>query len=106
MHWIYAHLIGDFIIQSDWMAKYKKSDSFACLIHILTYLFPFAFVDCQWWQLSLIAVQHYYQDRTNFVFWFMKRTGSEGFAKDMAPWSTILIDQILHILFMAFVFQY
>ena len=24
MHWIYAHLIGDYILQNDWLAEGKK----------------------------------------------------------------------------------
>lgn len=24
MHWIFAHLIGDYLIQNDWMALHKK----------------------------------------------------------------------------------
>ena len=33
MHWIYAHLIGDYIIQNDWMAQHKKDSSFRCDVH-------------------------------------------------------------------------
>ncbi len=34
MHWIYAHLIGDYLLQNDWMAKGKKQKSWICAIHI------------------------------------------------------------------------
>lgn len=28
MHWIFAHLIGDYIFQNDWMAMNKKVQAF------------------------------------------------------------------------------
>ena len=104
MHWIYAHLIGDYLIQNDWMALNKKKSSWVCFVHIITYLIPFCFTGLFWWQIVLIGLQHYIQDRTQFVMWFMKVKGSEGFSTGpCAPWSFIVVDNILHILFMALV---
>jgi hypothetical protein len=102
MHWIYAHLIGDFLIQTDWMAKGKKESTFICLVHVVIYMVPFLFCGFAWWQLGLIALQHFFQDRTNFVVWFMEVKGSAKFTQPpMAPWSIVLTDNILHILFIA-----
>lgn len=108
MPWIYAHLIGDFILQTDRMAADKKKPGFeghlACTVHIMTYIIPFFFCSLDWWQLGLIGIQHYLQDRTNFVVWLMKAKGSGDFAKPpTAPWSIIATDNILHILFIALV---
>ena len=124
MHYIYAHLIGDFLIQNDWMAKGKKHSSIICLVHTLTYLIPFLFVanpppafsdigrglfgavffHPDWWQLALIGAQHFIQDRTNIVTTFMHAKGSTSFAQQpLAPWSIILTDNILHVLFVAWV---
>jgi hypothetical protein len=118
MHWIYAHLIGDFLIQNDWMAKGKKESSLICLTHVLTYLIPFIFVGSymdgwkvhivmfQWEPLYFVVVglQHFAQDKTNIVVESMKATGKGDFAKPpMAPWSVIITDNILHILFIAWV---
>lgn len=104
MHFIYAHLLGDFIIQTDWMAQHKKESSLRCGIHVLTYMIPFLLCGLLWWQLLLIAVQHYAIDRTHFVQWFMKVKGSEKFATNVCfPWSQIVVDNVLHILWMAFV---
>lgn len=106
MHWIYAHLIGDYILQNDWMANNKKKSSVACTIHVATYMLPFLFCGLSWWQFALIAGQHYLQDRTTFVTWFMARTGKtkDGFlAPPMAPWSIIVTDNVLHVLWMGFV---
>lgn len=104
MHWIYAHLIGDYILQNDWMAQHKKVKSINCLVHVITYMIPFLFCNMALWQLLLIGIQHYYIDRTNFVVWFMKKKGSGIFASNVCfPWSVIVIDNIIHILWMAFV---
>jgi len=106
MNWIFAHLIGDFIIQTDWMAFNKKKNSLACAIHVVVYMIPFLLCGLQWWQLLLIAVQHFAQDRTRFVTWFMKTKGSWKFATgNAAPWSIILTDSILHLVWIYAVIQ-
>jgi len=104
MHWIYAHLIGDYLLQNDWMAQNKKVSSLHCAVHILVYMLPFLFCGFLWWQLAIIALQHYAVDRTNFIMWFMKWKGSEKFATGPCfPWSVIVTDNITHILTIAFV---
>lgn len=80
MHWIYAHLIGDFLIQNDWMARNKKRSTPICLIHILTYILPFIFTGLIWWQIILIAIEHFIQDRTYIINMFMKVMGKNEFA--------------------------
>lgn len=104
MHWIYAHLVGDYILQNDWMAQNKKKSSFHCLVHVFCYMVPFLLCGFAWWQLLAIVVQHYSIDRTNFVLWFMRFKGSFSFATNVcAPWSVIVVDNILHILWIAFI---
>ena len=102
MHWIYAHLIGDYLLQNDWMANSKKRSSWICAVHVLAYLLPFLFTPLAWWQLALIGVEHFAQDRTGVVVWLMRTKGSAAFASGpCAPWSIIVTDNILHVLFMA-----
>jgi len=106
MNYVLAHLVGDFLIQNDWMAKGKKTSNWICLLHAVTYTIPFWFCGLLWWQIGAIMVQHFYQDRWNFVGWFMKVTGKreDGFlGPPMAPWSIIVTDNILHLLWIAFV---
>ncbi len=99
-----AHLIGDYLLQNDWMASGKKSSSWICLAHVATYLLPFLFCGLAWWQLVFIAAQHFAQDRTMFIGWFMRVKGSGQFAQPpMAPWSIIVADNIVHVLFIALV---
>lgn len=106
MHFIYAHLIGDYLLQNDWMAQGKKKSWWIAMIHAWCYILPFFFTGASIWQLQLIGIQHLLQDRTNFIVWLMKVKGSAKFAEPpMAPWSIIVTDNIIHILFIAFVFS-
>ena len=108
MYWLLAHMIGDYLLQNDWMANNKKISNTACLVHAAAYMIPFLPLllwGCPIWKLLLIGGQHYFQDRGNAVVWFLHSTGKSNFTKaPMAPWSIILCDNIFHIIFMAAVF--
>lgn len=99
MNYLIAHLVGDYLIQNDWMALNKKKSSFVCFVHSITYLIPFLFLNLTWWQILLIGSQHFIQDRTNFVSWFMEIKGSKLFRDNMSPWSIIITDNTIHLLF-------
>ncbi|HNB54847.1 MAG TPA: DUF3307 domain-containing protein [Anaerolineales bacterium] len=91
-----AHLVGDFLLQNEWMAMNKRKSSWACFVHVMVYLIPMAFTGLAWWQLLLIGVTHFAQDRSDFVFWWMrtyKRVPQEH-------WGVIplLVDQGFHFL--------
>ncbi|NIA19527.1 MAG: DUF3307 domain-containing protein [Xanthomonadaceae bacterium] len=93
-----AHLFGDFVIQTDWMANNKKNSSWACGIHVGTYMLPFLVCGLHWWQLALIAVQHFAQDRSGFITWFLQTTGKREMTEaPMAPWSIIVVDNSFHL---------
>lgn len=101
MNPIVAHLIGDFLLQNDWMASNKKCRTSPCIIHVLLYLIPFLFASLEWWQILLIGLQHFAQDRTNFVFWWIrvwKRVPSEQMG--FLPFA---VDQSFHIAFIEIV---
>jgi len=107
MHWIYAHLIGDYLLQNDWMALNKKAKTWNCLVHIAAYMIPFMFCGMSLVQLVLIAIQHFAIDRTNFVVWFMRVKGQSKFmGPPCGPWSIIVVDNILHILWIAAVVHF
>jgi len=104
MHWIPAHFIGDYVIQNGWMARGKKKSSFVCAVHVGTYMIPYLFCGLLWWQLALIAVQHFIQDRTHIVDWWMKFYCGEEFTNPpWTPWSPVVIDNIWHLLWVYFV---
>ena len=104
MNYVFAHLIGDYFFQNDWMAQNKKKSAWHCFIHVVTYMIPFLLCVFASWQLLAIALQHYAVDRSNFVMWLMKAKGSQLFATGPCfPWSIIVTDNITHILWIAFV---
>lgn len=104
MHWVLAHLVGDFLLQNDWMTSRKKESAWVSLVHVFFYSLPFIFVPFSLGQILLVAIQHFIQDRTEVVPWLMKVLGRKEFMKEpFAPWSLILVDNILHILWIAWV---
>jgi hypothetical protein len=81
------------------MAQNKKRSSWACTVHVIAYMIPFLFVGLGWWQLVIIAAQHWIQDRTGFVMWYMNFAGKSEFAKPpLAPWSIFVVDATFHLL--------
>lgn len=104
------HLLGDYIIQNDWMALNKKKVTWkgelACQIHCITYSLPFLFW-YSWEAVSLIYVTHYIIDRTNIIAWFISfKNGvfhieNFGFSKErpfvITIWLYIIIDNVFHI---------
>jgi hypothetical protein len=90
-----AHLIGDFILQNEWMATKKTQSSFVCMVHVLVYLVPFLLCNLQWWQIALIGAQHFVEDRkmlfTSFWMRVWKRVPPEN-------WNLrLFVDQAFHI---------
>lgn len=42
LYWgLMAHFVGDYLLQSDWMAEYKTSSWWVALVHATTYGLPF-----------------------------------------------------------------
>jgi len=99
MNWFMSHLIGDFLLQNDWMALNKKSRSWPCFVHVALYTLTVWFVmRWPWWAIAIVFATHFAQDRTNFIVWFMRHKGQEKFASPpMAPWSVIVVDNVLHL---------
>ena len=100
--WPVAHLIGDYLFQNDWMQK-KTASSFHAAIHAFTYALPFLCCGLRWWQVAVIAAQHFAQDRLGWAkIWqrFVRQT-----PPDKWPVGTLLVDQTIHVLFIAWVVQ-
>ncbi len=106
---IVAHLAGDYILQSHWMATEKTRNSAAAAIHAVAYTLPFLFITQSFWALTLIAALHFPIDRwrlARFVVW--AKNGARGpvtatgYPDDVPPWLSvwllIVADNVLHIL--------
>lgn len=96
---IVGHLVGDYLIQNDWMALNKKQSSLVCAVH--SALWATSVCLFAWWPVwiwSVLFVGHYVQDGTNVIGWYMRTVGQRQFATGpCSPWSTIVVDNVFHI---------
>lgn len=112
---IVAHLVGDYILQSEWMVREKGNSSLATIVHVVFYTLPFLLITQSPVALGIIAGTHFVIDRwrlARHVIWAKNwpwpgsRPWSEckktGYPPEvpiwMATWLMILVDNILHIL--------
>lgn len=58
MNQLIAHLLGDYFLQSDWMASTKRQNLLACVLHALTYVLPFLFLTKHLFVLVAIGGSH------------------------------------------------
>lgn len=79
MEQLIAHIFGDFILQSDWMATNKSKRSLPCLVHVLIYTSVFLFFTTSWKALLVIGSFHFVFDRFPIIvrrlIWFKNHLG-------------------------------
>lgn len=109
---ILAHLVGDYLLQSNWMAREKSRQSFAAAVHAVTYATPFAYLISQSIvALSIIAGTHFLIDRFRLARWIVwikngesifEKPTDTGYPLDMPPWLStwlfIIADNTLHLI--------
>lgn len=59
---IFCHLIGDYVLQCDYIAKTKGDNWYHLLVHCVLYCVPFYVVFGLTWQLPFVFVTHVYID--------------------------------------------
>lgn len=67
------HLIGDYVLQSDWMANNKIKCNKAAAAHAITYSLPFLLLQPSWAAFTVILGSHFLIDRfrlARYVVWF------------------------------------
>lgn len=112
-----AHAVGDYIIQSDWMATEKTKRSIAAAVHAITYTLPFLLLTTSVGALVVVCASHFVIDRwrlARFVVW-IKNFGAPrstwqpwaecsgtGYHKDRPPWMAVWLliaaDNVIHVL--------
>ncbi len=99
-----GHLVGDFLLQTSWMAQYKATKWLPLLAHVTVYtaviaLFGLFAGGLSLPALALVFISHMVLDRRRFVAFWVKRiqmvTGADS------KWLSIVADQIFHLLFLA-----
>lgn len=113
---ILAHLIGDYVVQSDWMALEKTRRWWPALVHAITYGIPFVLITRSPWALLVIVGTHAVIDRyrlARHVVWAKNMlaprtyrhpwaectaTGYHRSRPDwLAVWLMIIADNALHL---------
>jgi hypothetical protein len=104
------HLIGDYLLQNNWISLNKKKagnlGSFACHVHCILYSAPFLFIG-SWKAVFIIYFTHYIIDRHFIVSTFtaikngIYEIDNYGYGKTTdkttAMWLHILNDNTLHM---------
>lgn len=89
---ILAHLVGDYILQSHWMAQNKTKQSFAAGVHAVSYTLPFAFLTWNPAALAFICLTHFVIDRFRIARWVVWI--KNGYALEGEPTATGYLDDV------------
>lgn len=107
-----AHAVGDYVLQSHWMATEKVRRSVAAIAHVATYGLPFLFLRPSLLAFSVIVATHFAIDRwrlARHVVWAKNHlapvgpphtaTGYPPETPDwLAVWLLIVADNVMHVL--------
>lgn len=110
-----AHFVGDYVIQSDWMACEKVHRWWPAVAHGVTYGLPFVLVTQSVAALLVIVGTHIVIDHyrlARHVVWFKNQLAPKAFRPAhtatgmgaskpdwMAVWLLIIADNVIHMLF-------
>lgn len=114
MDQLICHLVGDYVLQTDWMARNKTSNFGVALIHALVYASPFAFITGWTWALAVIFGTHVIIDRYRLASmvmrikqWSWRKTERELSAPpDVRAMLMIVIDNTIHLTINFFAIKY
>ena len=115
MDQLVAHLVGDYLLQSHWMAQNKAKASVPAAVHAVTYTLPFLLITQSVAALAVICGTHFLIDRfrlARFVVWAKNQIGpsriawagseATGYPADVPAWLSvwllIIADNTLHII--------
>lgn len=112
-----AHLVGDYLLQSHWMAVEKTKRWFPAIVHGVTYSLPFIFLTQSVPALLTICLTHVIIDRYRLAkhfSWVKNLIAPKGYrptwnsCKDtgypqdtpawLAVWLMIITDNVIHVL--------
>ena len=113
MEQLILHLTGDYLTQTDWMARNKTRSTWAAFVHATVYSVPF-FLIGSWQAVFVIWSTHLVIDRFGLARYvvFAKNKMTEpglswgdvretGFPKDTPEWMSIMLlviaDNTLHL---------
>jgi hypothetical protein len=85
-----AHLVGDYLLQTDWMAAQKVRRLWPAIIHGLAYSLPFLLITRSPWALLVIAGTHAMLDRYRAATHLIWARSLIGPRKSRVPWREAL----------------
>lgn len=102
-----GHLVGDFLLQNNWMAVNKAKNWLALITHSLVYtvtIYLFALIagGISLTAIIIIFIAHLILDRRHFVRWWLTNISK---SPDIF-WLQIMIDQTFHLLILFFIALY
>jgi len=114
MEQLLLHLIGDYVTQTDWMARAKVSTTLAALCHAVVYSLPFLLLSRSLTAIVVIALSHLLIDRfrlaryvafgkNKLTDWHLKWVDcrATGFPSEVpaghAFWLMVLVDNTMHL---------
>lgn len=119
-----CHILGDYVIQSDWMAQNKTKSNLPAIAHAASYTLGFLTLTKNPKKLFAIGFTHFLIDRFRLAryicygknqiapkeFRYSWKGGSKTGYKDSAPpfmsvWLMIIADNFLHMIINAFVLR-
>lgn len=114
---VLAHLVGDYLTQTHWMAREKGRRWVPALVHGAVYGAPFAIITLNVWALLVIAGSHAMIDHyglARYIVWAKNQLAPgayrqpwaecrrNGYAPDqpehLTDWLTIIADNTIHVL--------
>lgn len=114
---ILAHFIGDYLLQSDWMALEKTKHWWPAIAHALTYGIPFLIITRSIPALAVIVFSHAIIDHyrlARYIVWAKNMMAPKsyrdpwsdcsdtGYNKTRAPWMAvwlmIIADNTIHMI--------
>ncbi|QDH91726.1 hypothetical protein SEA_PHRAPPUCCINO_51 [Mycobacterium phage Phrappuccino] len=110
-----AHMVGDYLLQSHWMANAKTKHWWPAIAHGLTYGLPFLLITRSPLALAVIVVTHILIDHyrlARYVVWLRNQFAPRGWRPSLseatgtpaeapvwlATWLLFIADNILHVL--------
>lgn len=121
-----VHAVGDFVLQSDWMANSKTKAWRPAIVHVLVYGLPWLFLTTSPAALAVIVGTHLIIDHyrlARHISWaknFLaprsawpkpwKDCQATGYDPDkpawMSVWLMIIVDQVMHVFCNALAIKY
>ena len=96
---IIGHMVGDYVLQNDWMAHNKVTSHAVAVVHASLWTAAVcAFgLTANPWAIAFLFLTHELIDRYRLASKAMERVGQKSFKANMGPWSMIAVDNTWHL---------